>query len=390
MHLGIVTTSLSRNAGGLFHSVRRLAQQTLAAGADVSVFGTQDEHTQDDLPSWAPLEPRVFPTVGPRRLAASPELARALAQFPSSETLLHQHGIWQFPSRAVERWGRRTGQPVMISPRGMLDSWALANSRWRKRVVGVLFEYRNLRSAPCLHALADAEFQSMRAFGLKQPIAVVPNGIDLPRSTVGETDPPDDLPTSWQGARVLLFLSRLHPKKGLPALIEAWKDIDAGGQGWRLALAGPDEVGHHQELDQQITSSGLSNEIALVGPQYGAQKARWLSHADAFILPSFSEGFPMAVLEAMAYRLPVIMTKECNFPEALAAGVAIAARPTRESVREALTHLLDMSSEEADSMGDQAHRFIADGYTWEHVATKMMQVYQWMLGGGSPPDSVRA
>lgn len=389
MKLGVVTSSISRQAGGLFHSVRRLAQSTAEAGIPVQVFGVRDEFAEEDLPAWKPLEPIVTEVQGPSRLAWSPGLAKQLAGISGPETLLHLHGIWQYASLACLRWRQRTKQPVVISPRGMLDPWALNNSPWRKRLVGICYEYRNLRGANCLHALADSEYQSMRAFGLKNPIVVSPNGVDIPSEEDLARPYALTLPTGWSDRRLLLFLSRVHPKKGLMPLLDAWARSSAVRKNWRLAIAGPDEVGHQAEVDRMIGELGLTQEVACVGPQYGEEKKAWLRRADAFILPSFSEGFPMAVLEAMAYRLPVVMTDECNFPEAFQHQVALRTQPEASSLLAALDSLAEMSASDIADLGQRARQFVQESYSWQTIAGQLIETYQWLLGGGAPPAVVR-
>lgn len=389
MRLGIVTTCVSRNAGGLFHSVRRLAQTTAAAGVGVEIFSVRDEWTEEDLPAWRPLVPRVFDRSGPARLAWAPELGKELLRFDPEDAVVHLHGLWQYASLATLRWRTKTGAPTVISPRGMLDPWALANSKWRKRAVGLLYEYRNLRSASLLHALNDSEYRSMRAFGLKQPIAILPNGVDIPSESELVSADPSPLPATWAGKRVLLFLARVHPKKGILPLLEAWKKIGAGRRDWRLALAGPDENGHAAEVSRALADLGLGDEVVLVGPQYGTAKRNWLLAADAFVLPSHSEGFPMAVLEAMAHRLAVIMTEECNFPEAFDAGVAFSARPKSASLAEALERLFSLADAERKEMGASARTFVESTYGWSTIAEQTIEAYRWLLAGGSAPSFVR-
>jgi poly(glycerol-phosphate) alpha-glucosyltransferase len=373
----------------LFHSVRRLSQSILDAGWDVSIFSLEDDDTAADIGAWLPLVPQLARVVGPHRLGYSPGLERMLRTFGGEDALIHQHGIWQFPSASVRRWARRTGQPTIISPRGMLDPWALRNSALRKRVVGILYEYGNLRSTRCIHALADSEYDGIRLFGSKNPVAVIPNGIDVPNEEELTTPVPKDFPLEWKDARVLLFLGRVHPKKGLLPLLDGWSRLGRVKQDWKLAIAGPDEVGHQAEVAARIGSLGLEHEVAVVGPQYGPGKKEWLNRADAFVLPSFSEGFPMAVLEAMAHRLPVLMTRECHFPEAFEHQVAFEARPEAVSLAAAMEELLARRASDLKETGGRARAFTAERYAWPIIAKEMIEVYHWLLGGGTPPATVR-
>src|SRR5262249_53569207 len=181
-------------------------------------------------------------------------------------------------------WARATSRPYMISPHGMLDPWAVRNSAWKKQLTLRAYEVRHLRGAACLHALCEAEAMAIRAFGLDNPICIIPNGLDEPEARFeGET--------GWQGrfptaARVLLYLGRLHPKKGLVNLLRAWAAFDrrAGSPGgdWHLAVAGWDQLGHEGELRRLAEELALGDSVAFLGPLFGVEKSRCFASASAF------------------------------------------------------------------------------------------------------------
>lgn len=377
--LGIVTGSMSRRAGGLFNSVRKSAIHLDEAGADVTVYALEDEHSAEDRGEWAPLDPVVMPTLFAPVFPLAPGLTGRIEA--GDHDLLHLHGIWQLQSRAVNRWKRRTGRPVMISPRGMLDPWALAHSGWKKRLVGAWFENRNLREADCLHALNASEAASMRGFGLTNPIAVIPNATDLPQIA---PRPPR------QGRRTLLFLGRIHPKKGLRELIEAWALACSARPDlpheWRLVIAGWDDGGHAPPLARSIEERGVGSSITLAGPAFGAAKDSLLREADAFVLPSYSEGLPMSVLEAWAYRLPVLMTRECNLPEGFARAAAIEITTDPGALSATLAETL--CSKDLAALGEAGRALVEKKFIWPQVAREHLAVYRWMVEGGSAPACV--
>ncbi|NJM38461.1 MAG: glycosyltransferase, partial [Akkermansiaceae bacterium] len=243
----------------------------------------------------------------------SAELLEFLQNSPLD--LLHTHGLWADTSRAVTQVGRRRKIPWLVSPHGMLDPWALANSGWKKRIARLLFEDAHLKNAACLHALCQSEMESIRAFGLRGPICTIPNGVSLPDFEKKSDD---------SGKKSLLFLGRLHPKKGLVNALEAWAKLPKTTRNaWQFLVAGWDQGGHGDELKQLSRERGISDSVEFLGSVFGQAKADLLSRADAFILPSFSEGLPIAILEAWAYRLPVVMTDFCNLPEGFQAGAAM-------------------------------------------------------------------
>lgn len=389
MKVGVLAASISRRAGGLFWSVRSLARCSQAAGCDISVFSPADEFSVDDLGQWQPLDVRVFPRLGPAAFGYAPRLAAALEG--SGADLVHTHGLWMYPSLAAWRWSRRQGRPIVVSPRGMLDPWAVCNSAWKKRVAGALFEHPHLRRAACLHALCEAEYQAIRVYGLRNPVAIIPNGIDLPNKNhdalyrAEMADRPGD-------SRVLLFLSRIHPKKGLPNLLRAWALARQGqpqcAAPWRLVIAGWEQDGHQGELQRLTETLGLLASVQFVGPQYDERKAAMLATADAFVLPSLSEGLPMAVLEAWSYGLPALITPGCNLPEGLAEDAALEMVPEVESIAAALRRLFAMSDLERRAMGGRGRRLVEQRFTWPRVAEQMCGVYRWVLGQGPRPACI--
>lgn len=384
VRLQVVTPSLSRQAGGLFTSVRRLSQSIADLGVDTLVYGLWDEDVVEDLYAWDPLHPEVYRSSGP--LGYSPRLSEGLTAGVVSPSLIHLHGLWMFTSRASLAVSRGLGIPRVISPRGMLDRWALGRSSLKKHLARFLYEDVNLRGAACVHALCDAELQQVRDFGLRGPVALIPNGMDLP-----DPEPKVDMdpaPADWEGRRILLFMSRLHPKKGLIPLIRAWARMGGALDVWVLAIAGPDEVGHQAEVEQEIEAFDLGESVHIIGPQYDGHKDAWLRRADAFVLPSFSEGFPMAILEAMAYGLPVLMTPQCNFPEAELCGAAISVAPEVDALVGGLCRLMSLSSEERLAMGVKGRDLVARRYTWPYIARQMVDVYEWVLGRRDRPECV--
>ena len=389
MRLAVTTDCLSRNAGGLFHGVLRLAQEMRNCGCEVSVFGVSDERTQEDLPQWLPLQPRAFPLCGPRFFGFAPGMTRAIqAQHPD---VIELHGLWKFTSLALLRANRRLACPYVVHPHGMLDPWAVRNSSWKKRLAAWGYERSNLEGAHCIRALNRAEAAAIRAYGLRNPICIVPNGTDLPDETTGDWSSPSPFPA---GRKVLLYLGRIHPKKNLVNLLRAWslaqKSMPSGARGndWLLAIAGWDQGGYEAELRRCAAELELEESVAFLGPQFGAQKAACYRHCDAFVLPSLSEGLPIVVLDAWSYAKPVLMTAECNLPEGFSQGAAIAIGTAAEDVALGLGALLEMSAQQRQTMGQCGRALVEQRYSWPQIARQMGEVYDWMLQGNSAPPHV--
>ena len=345
----------------------------------MSVLGSGRGVDPDDLAAWGDVPVGMYPTYGP--LAYSPQLRTLLAN--SNADLVHQHGLWLDSQWASLHWQRRLGGAVVISPHGMLDPWALRNSAWKKRMVGALFANESLRRAGCIHALCRSEAESIRACGLKNPIAVIPNGVDLPDWNGQHT--------SGTEPKKLLYLGRIHPKKGLKELIEAWALRDGSWRKeWRLVVAGWDDGGHEPGLKALAKELGMADSIEFAGPLFGSEKDAMLRSVKAFVLPSFSEGLPMSVLEAWAYGLPVLMTPFCNLEEGFQVGAAMRMEPTKKSISDTLRGLCATSAVELCEMGMRGRSLVVERFTWPGIAERMHKVYSWCLGGGSMPDCMEA
>jgi poly(glycerol-phosphate) alpha-glucosyltransferase len=388
MRVALLTSELSmRRMAGVWSTVSALATALGTASVDCRVLGLADPLAQTEPPPAAlPFPATAFPVRGPRALGWAPALLPALAAMDPD--LVHLHGLWTYPSWAALRWSEGKRRPRLVSAHGMLEPWALRRSAWKKRLARLLFEDRNLRGATCLHAANPAELRAIRAFGLANPVAVIPNGVALP--ALGTAPPPPawrrDLP---EDARVLLFLGRLHPKKGLVELVEGWGRLEAAERGpWHLVLAGWDEAGLAAGLAARARASGLGDRVHLVGPQLGPEKAATLAHAEGFVLPSHSEGMPVAVLEAWAHGLPVVMTPACNLPMGFAAGAALSTEPAPEAIARSLRELLALPAERRRAMGEAGRRLAAERFAWEQVAAGFTAVYRWLLGSGTAPACV--
>jgi glycosyltransferase involved in cell wall biosynthesis len=371
MRVAFFTNSLSREGGGLFHSVRSLAENVVHSGCDVDVFAPSDAHLDQDRAAWGEIRTFVYPP-----MLAFRARSRLSQRLPD---IIHLNGLWLPHSHIVHSFSQARGVPRIISPRGMLDPWALRNAGFKKTLAGWLFEHGNLDSAACIHALCESEYRAARAFGLTQPVAVIPNGVDPSPSAASTQGLSWPYPAAWQGDPILLFLSRLHPKKGLIPLIKAWRQIAKTGTPWRLAIVGPDENDHARDILALIRDSALQSSVAWLGPKYGEERDACYHHAAAFILPSYSEGFPMAALEALSFGLPAILTPECHLPEAVDAGAALLTEPTENDIAETLKRLFDLECSQLADMGRKGSQLVSASFTWGSIARRMLTVYEWLM-----------
>jgi glycosyltransferase involved in cell wall biosynthesis len=382
---------ISRLAGGLFETVPGLTQAVgQLPGMDVSVLGVEDEFYPQDKTRW-PCKVAAVPLGGgaPRKLLYAPGMLRQALQTDAS--LMLCHGLWTHHNYVAVQWAKRTGRPYLVSPHGMLDEVDLRKSRLVKWTARKLYVDRLFRGAACIRAISESEVGSARAFGIRGPICLIPNGICLPEPSKG--DRPPWMERVPRGKKILFYLGRLNPKKGLPTLLTAWAQLQrqslAVADDWHLVIAGWDQYGHESELKSQAEALGVVKTTLFPGPLFGSAKHAAYRYADAFVIPSTSEGMPTAVLEAWAYGVPVLMTPQCNLPDGFARQAALRIETDVDSIEHGLGELLAMSESARRSMAERGRGLVEAKFSWREIANQMHDVYEWILGRRPCPGSVR-
>lgn len=374
MKILYLSPSLSRIAGGIFEIEKSLAQGLHRRNVEIVAVGRWDSKWELDKGSWEPVDATCFPSSWPQSFSRSRSLGRYIERNAHDFDFLHLHALWLHTSILTNRWFRLTQRPYVVTPNGMLDPWAMKHRSWKKLLALAFFERKLLRNAACLHANTEKELEDIRNLGFTNAVAIIPNGVAVPTNK-----------KSIQKAKQILFLGRLHDKKGLFELIRGWKLIQTGiRQDWRLAIAGWDNQNTEAALRELVYGLELSDSIDFLGPVFGDKKITTLSNAAAFVLPSFSEGLPMAVLEAWAHRLPTIITKNCNLQIGFDRDAAIEVLPTPSSIASGLSTIMTMHPEQRTSMGDNGRRLVEEFFNWDVVASEMHSVYQWLNGGPKP------
>lgn len=338
-------------------------------GYEVAVYGVEKDIGAIDWDLWEGICTKAYKSsyFGYTTKLASDLLA-------GDHSLVHQHGIWLYPSVVVSQWRRKTGRPVVISTHGMLDAWAIKNSAFKKTIAGKLFEWTNLRRASVLHCFAS-EISSARKIAPNTPIVSIANGIHL------DTDAPEKIASKSalkRDRKTLLFLGRIHPKKGVKELIQSWAKVKEFSpkliRKWCLVCAGWDDGGYQDGYKSLARSLGLdAEEVSFPGPLFGQLKKDALAGSDAFILPSFSEGLPIAVLEAWAAKLPVFMTPQCNLPEGFQSRAAIEIGNDPLSIADVLTRYL--SDPELASFGLRGAELVNHCFNWNKIIDQLVEVY---------------
>jgi glycosyltransferase involved in cell wall biosynthesis len=399
-----VVALIQASTGGPAVSVTRLASEQAKLGHEVTLACL-------NYPQLGPqvLAPgvRVVSVRGNvfavRGRGWSPRFRRVLMEEARNADVVHNHGLWMWPNAYAREAAVAARKPLIISPRGMLESWSLNRSKLRKAVAWRLFEKKNLQSAAMFHATSEQEAESIRD-AVKRlrdegekvgnwegevPIVVAPNGVDLP--DLAQKPKRQILESKFaklRDRRWIVFMSRLHPKKGIDVLLRAWARqkeeslglLSSSSLSPVLVLAGSDLIGYRKDVERMVRELGLEDSVVIVGEVLGEAKDCLLANADVFVLPSYSENFGIVVAEAMAWARPVIASTGTPWKEIADVGAGWWVKPEEGELAQVLHEALAKRPDELDAMGAKGRALVAERYTWAAPAAKLVSAYEWALG----------
>jgi len=388
-----LTSAVGTSSFGLGAVVLELSRAQQRCGTNVTIW-TNDDPIEEaavrrhlGMPQTSLV---TYPILGPRRLSWSPRMERgAIVDEAADVDVLHHHAVWVACMRASWFWHRRFRRPLVVAAHGALDPWALRRSRWKKWLASKAYAQRLFGVAACLHALGENELSAYRDFGLKNPVAVIPNGVSEEwLESRGEASAFRSQLGIPSDKRIMLYLSRVTPKKGLPLLFKAIAALRKQMTGWLLLIVGPDEFGHIRELEELASALGIEPYLRFLGPVYGDRRRDAFAAADVFVLPTYSEGNPIAVLEALGAGLPVLTTRGASCAYLVEDGCGWWTDIGSESIAEALDDVLRSSKDRLASMGARGREVVKKGLTWRAQAEKTVLLYRWLLGRAERPDFV--
>ena len=367
--------SMDRRIGGPARSVSGLCSALEGAGLRVALVTRRPRDPAEPVP-WTGTT-ALAPAGRLRGWRAFGRLVDEMLERTRAD-VLHDHGMWLLTNHVTARVATRRGRPRVVSPRGMMDRWALDWHPRRKRIAWRLYQGSDLASADLLHATSAAEAARLRAEGLRRPIAVVPNGVRVPASV--------ERPPAGRSPRVALFLSRIHPKKGLLDLLRAWATLRPAG--WVLRVGGALEGAHGDEVRATLRREGLSRDVETLGAVDEDAKGGVFADADVFVLPTRSENFGMVVGEALAAGVPVLTTTAAPWETLEREACGWWVPPGPDGVADGLRRALALPDEERRRMGERGRALVRERFAWDSVGRRMRAAYDWLLGGGSPPPDV--
>lgn len=374
MKIVLLSARNSRLAGGLFYSVKYLGLSLLNhCGADVVYVCHNDHFSEEDRNTYKNLPLAVYhlsklPLLN--RLGYSKDIHQILEE--ERPDVIDIQGTWMYYSFAALRYKKKYPKTkIVITPRGTLDRQSLSGLSIQKKIVYKLYEGENFKNADSFIALSSSEAEGMRNFGITAPITIIPNGFKLPDISAD---------VEKEHNKTLTFVGRINPKKGLKELIEAINIVRHQSpellNEWTVKIAGWDQNNHISVLKDLVAKFGLNKIIKFVGPVYGKEKENLIMASQAFVLTSFSEGMPMSVLEAWAYKLPVIMTDGCNLPDAFLMNAAIRVETEPESIAQGLVRLFRMTPQERKIVGENGYRLVSEKYQWDKIAEDTLALFE--------------
>lgn len=364
-------SGLDLSSGGPSFSVYLLVNELITNGIDAEILTFAAKGANNKIIS----EDYFIKTIKPPKnikIPFSNSFYKYLKE-NNNHDIYHGHGLWQFPVHYMSIEARKKSKPYIITPRGMLRFWALEQSKLKKKIALWLYQKQDLNKAACLHATAKIEAEEIRSSGFNNPIAVIPNGLNLSLFPLRKE-------IIQKSKKTILYLSRIHPKKGIESLIKAWTFVPPSIKNdWEIILAGNGEEKYINQLKRLANSYNLENDIKFVGPKYGQDKIDLFHNADLFVLPTFEENFGMAVAEALAFGLPVITTKGAPWEELNIHNAGWWIDIGVEPLVRALTEATQVSDNERKQMGLNGRKLVEENYSIESVAQKMIQLYEWIL-----------
>lgn len=362
-----IVASIESESAGPSVSVPRLAEAQAARGADVTLATIGDPEAPHH--SRTIVHHRLYPQTAAgvpvlSSLLLSRSLQKMLAVEPRSFDVVHSHGLWLAPN-VYPAAAARQGALWVVAPRGMLGEAALRFSALKKKAFWALVQGPALRHAGLIHATSEEEARATKKAGVKAPAVVVPNGVDLP---------PDETVPGYTSRRTILSLGRVHPKKGLDRLIDAWSLIAPRFPDWDVRIVGPDEGGHADLLKARIDAAKLPR-ITVEGPLFGARKTAAYREAGVFAMPTLNENFAMTVAEALAAGTPVISTKGAPWRglETHNCGRWIEHGP--KAMADSLAEILSLDDQARALMGQRGRAWMAAEFSWDHIADRLLKSY---------------
>ncbi|WP_172331804.1 glycosyltransferase [Mangrovicoccus sp. HB161399] len=386
IRLLFILPSICRAGGGVSEAARLLAHG-LARRRDISleIVTVRSRYFEEDILNWPNVPVHAFERKGNGRFGYAPDMLRFLKE--TEADVAHIHGLWMYHVYAALRWSVRWKAPYVVTPHGMLEPWIMRRSSFLKWLVSTVFQNKFLNGCSMIQALTRKELEDIAQVVSTDKTAVIPNFVQV--------TPDGGLRPNWwrkemERRRVVLFLGRIHDKKGWRELCEAWGKLSELCPDFRInmQLVFCGWIDDAPEFEAMIkTLADAHGNVFYAGPQFGEEKSASFYASDAFILPSKSEGLPMVILEAWASKLTVLMTNECNLPDGFEQRAAIRIGQSTDELVKDLKAFHETSDQEIQAIAERGLVFQSEHYSEKVVCDKFVSVYRSVLSHELVPGS---
>jgi glycosyltransferase involved in cell wall biosynthesis len=372
-----VVPYIKNESAGTTHVVIALCRALVNKGCEVVLYTLEPIPKKDYGFKIKSFKPSKFPHPS---LGRSKPMYQALLHDAKEYDVIHNHILWMAPNYYSGLVANKLDIPYITAPHGTLSEWALNRSKWKKKISMFLGQKKALDTVSCFHVTAESEKKELNNLGYTTPCAIIPNGIDAPVMTKRMSN---------SHLKSLVFMSRIHPKKGLDLLINSWVKIQDKFDDWELLIIGPDDHAEYSvEMKELVKDLGLKR-LKFVGEVIGDDKYQYLTDASIFVFPTYSENFGMVVAEALACGTPVISTKGAPWQglEEHNAGwwIDIGVEP----LVEALSQSMSLDDATLEQMGDNGRKWMNDEYSWSNIAKDMIKTYEWLIDKDEKPECVK-
>lgn len=367
-------SSLSLKSGGPSQSVPLLVKGLASAGVDVTLMTIYSEDMNTKC---------LEGTSAKLKILDSPCNRNIVEEYIVSEKfdIIQLQSIWDIYYHMVAKIARKYHIPYIFTPRGMLEPWSLSQKYLKKKFALAFYQKRDLKMSACIYTTADMEADHVRELGLKVPVCVIPNGVDT------ETYP---CRTSIDKVKKqILFLSRIHVKKGVEILIDSFHHMHKEFMDWKVVIVGNGEYDYINELKDRINRLGLQDCIEIKPPVYGEEKIKLYQESSIFCLPSFSENFGMVIVEAMSCGVPVLTTTNCPWQILNEKNVGWCVDLSVENIEKTLRNALSLPAEKLYAMGQRGSRLVYENFNYHNTSQKTKKLFEWLLKGGKSPEFMR-
>lgn len=368
---------ISAESSGPSYSIPGLCKGLRIAGAKVSL------HVRAPLPSnrtfgfdtvaYQGVDGRLL-----RKLGVTPKMLTGLRKVCKEVDIIQVNGLWMMQN-VYPYWATKgTKCKLVVAPRGTLAAWSLRRSWLQKRIFWWLFQRQVLKHADMFYATCVKEYEEIRAAGFKQPVAIIPIGMDLPNVTTDKIQKP---------LKRVAFFGRIHEVKCVDRLVRAWGEVAKLHEDWELVIAGPDCGA--KSVVENIVAEGKIPRVRFVGEINGAAKYEFLKEADLYVLPSMTENFGITVAEALVCETPCIVSKGAPWSGLVKENAGWWVENDIATLAKTLENAISLPADSLHQMGVNGKDWIKRDFTWEGVGVKSLQAYEWLLGRRELPDFVK-